>query len=268
MPNPAASGLPNPQRYDVTMAGVVQDLVTGLNWQRAANTTGLFWPAANTVCSELSLAGHRDWRVPSLLELVSLVDFTRTSPAIDDTAFPAPVGGTVWTSTPVFASPGEAWYVSFNNGFTYQGHGEQLAIDLRCVRGAAPDPAGARYSLQASEGSDVSNVVLDHGTRLAWQRAAAPTTRSWDDADQYCRTLTLSGTGWRLPSMKELQTLLDLGRQAPAIDPAAFPAAPTEQYWSSSPLAGSTSDAWSVSFRLGAASPLPRDGLNWVRCVR
>ena len=262
MPNPVSSGLPNPQSYTVIDGAVVQDNVTGLMWQRAANTAGLFWPAALGTCGNLTLGGHDDWRLPSLIELVSIVDFSRVNPAIDNAAFPNPVGGTVWTSTPVLGSPGEAWYVSFNTGFTYQGHEELLSIDMRCVRGGRANPAGGRYAFPTPE------TVSDLGTGLVWQRFSDSTTRGWDDAVRYCSALALPGSGWRLPSMKELQTLLDLGRQIPALDPAAFPAAPTEQYWTSSPLAGSTTDAWSVSFRVGAASPLSRDNLNWVRCVR
>ncbi|MBC8131575.1 MAG: DUF1566 domain-containing protein [Deltaproteobacteria bacterium] len=262
MPNPVSTGLPNPQSYDVSTAGIVLDKVTGLVWQSAANTSGMLWPAARNHCLHLSLAGADDWRLPSFIELVSLVDFSRRDPAIDTTAFPRPVGGTVWTSTPVLGSPSEAWYVSFNNGFTYQGHENLLPIDVRCVRGGAVDPVGARYAFPTPQ------TVSDKQTGLLWQRTADGQTRTWDAAVAVCRALDLSGPGWRLPSMKELQTLLDLSRQLPALDPVAFPIAPTEQYWTSSTLKGSATDAWFISFRLGAASTIGRDNPSFVRCVR
>lgn len=263
MPNPVSSGLPHPQTYDSSTTDVVRDKVTGLMWPAATNTTGMYWPAAKTHCANLFFAGHDDWRLPSLIELVSIVDFSRTIPAIDGTAFPpTKVGGTVWTSTPVNGSPGEAWYVSFNTGFTYPGHQEQLAIDVRCVRSGRTDPPDGRYLFPTTD------TVADKGTGLVWQRAADQSTRTWTEASAYCAALPLASGGWRLPSMKELQTILDPSHQIPTLDPVAFPNAPVEQYWASSSLAGSTTDAWSVNFRSGAVSPISRDSASFVRCVR
>jgi hypothetical protein len=160
-------------------------------------------------------------------------------------------------------SPGEAWYVAFSTGFTYQGHEDFLAIRTRCVRGLGRSAgvAGDRYAFPSAD------TVLDTRTGLTWQRTTEATPLSWQDAGQYCQSPDLAGTGWRLPSMKELQTLLDTAREMPAIDPVAFPAA-MEQYWSSSPLADSSTDAWSVSFRIGATNTISRDNLEWARCVR
>jgi len=264
MPNPVGSGLPNQQSYDTSTAGVVSDRVTGLMWQGMANTTGMYWPAARTYCQDLTLGGHDDWRLPSLIELVSLVDTSRTNPAIDGAAFSKPVGGTVWTATPIFPSQDEAWYVSFNTGFTYHGHGNLLPIDVRCVRSGRANPAAGRYAFAAGEAT-----VSDQLTGLVWQRAVDGTTRSWQDAGKYCGTLAgaAGGGNWRVPSVKELQTILDLGRQSPALDLAVFPGSPGEQYWTSSALAGSTTDAWSVNFSLGVTNPGPRDSLDFVRCV-
>jgi hypothetical protein len=262
MPNPAATGLPNPESYDTSLADVVLDKVTGLMWQGTTITTGMYWPAARAYCSNLSRSGHDDWRLPSLVELVSIVDFSRTNPAVDSTAFSSAVGGTVWTSTPIVGSPGEAWYVSFNTGFTYHGHQDLLPIGVRCVRSGKADPVDGRYSFPNEDS------VLDTQTGLSWQRTVDGTARSWQDAGRTCQSLDLSGSGWRLPSMKELQTLLDLSRATPALDPSAFPAAPPQQYWTSSPLAGSVTDAWFVDFGIGVANTTSRDSLSFVRCVR
>jgi hypothetical protein len=110
--------------------------------------------------------------------------------------------------------------------------------------------------------------VLDTRTGLTWQRSVGPSPQSWADAGAACRVLALDGAGWRLPSMKELQTLLDLTRQNPALDPEAFPGAPSNEFWTSTPLIGSTSDAWYVNFWFGIANTLARSSTTWARCVR
>ena len=82
MPN-AAPGLPNPQSFEVQGASVVLDHVTGLMWQQMVDDQQLTFAAANQHCADLSLAGYDDWRLPSRLELVSILDTARTQPAVN-----------------------------------------------------------------------------------------------------------------------------------------------------------------------------------------
>jgi hypothetical protein len=240
MPNPPASGLPNPASYDTSAPGVVVDRVTGLAWQRDVGAGTYLWSEALSAC-----AG--DWRLPTLLELVSVVDFTQASPAVDPDAFPSTPADSFWTSTPVAGSAGDAWYVNFSTGFSYQGHQAFLPLLVRCVRTAAAAPAAPG---------------------LTWQVAESDGIFTFDDADAYCRGLPGGTAGWRLPSMKELQSIVDVTRADPALDPAAFPAASSFPLWTSSPLAGSTTDAWSVDFYLGAAATTDRGSTFHARCVR
>lgn len=76
MPN-ATPGLPNAQSFDTQKAGVVLDRVTGLMWQSAVDGDkfATFSEAAQR-CESLTLAGFDDWRVPSRIELVSILDVT------------------------------------------------------------------------------------------------------------------------------------------------------------------------------------------------
>ncbi|MES1204372.1 MAG: DUF1566 domain-containing protein [Pseudomonadota bacterium] len=243
MPNPPATGLPNPQAYDLTgTPGVVLDLVTGLAWQRDVDPHSLLWPQANDRCAALALGGHDDWRLPTLIEMVSLVDFSRREPAIDGAAFPGAPGGPYWTATPFAGSASESWYLAFSTGFSYHGHEDLLAIRMRCVRRARA-PAGAIPAGGARTLFPAPGLVHDAYTRLTWQRAVDAVTPDWAGALDRCRAAALPGTGWRLPSMKELQTIIDVNRSLPAIDPAAFPDMPFDQYWTSSPLATSGSEA-------------------------
>jgi hypothetical protein len=54
---------------------------------------------------------------------------------------------------------------------------------------------------------------------------------TWSDADSYCSSL---GSGFRLPTLKEFDSIMDPTASGP-IDNTAFPNAPTDHYWTSSP---------------------------------
>ena len=137
MPNPPSSGLPNAQSYDASGGDTVVDRVTGLVWQRRLAPNTLLWKEANDYCAGLALAGAHAWRLPTLIEMTSLVDFTRSVPAIDRAAFPDPIQGNFWTSTPVADNGVEAWYVAFSTGFKFPGHRDFLRLGTRCVRSSA-----------------------------------------------------------------------------------------------------------------------------------
>jgi Protein of unknown function (DUF1566) len=106
--------------------------------------------------------------------------------------------------------------------------------------------------------------------RLTWQRAVDPQSYDWSDAQAYCAGLTLAGGGWRVPSVKELMTLLDFGvLQSPYVDTTAFPSTPSDYFWSSSLVAGYPSGGLTVNFLGGNA--YDNDGVSSalrVRCVR
>ena len=76
-------------------------------------------------------------------------------------------------------------------------------------------------------------------------------------------------TDWRLPTAKELQSLVDYGRAVvPAIDTTWFPNTPSRYYWSAQNYAPSASNAWSVGFYSGYLSAFVKNGNLQVRLVR
>ena len=116
-------------------------------------------------------------------------------------------------------------------------------------------PAG-RYVVTA--GGTGHGTVQDTKTGLIWQQTVTSTSAAynWAGAKTYCASTAVStslgGTGWRLPTLKELQTIVDYTQAtAPIIDSTAFPSTPASGFWSSSPLAGSSSNAWFVHFSNG-----------------
>lgn len=127
-------------------------------------------------------------------------------------------------------------------------------------------PAG-RYTVS---GAGAAATVLDTKTKLTWQQTPASTPLAWADAKTYCAGVgsTLNGTGWRLPTVKELLTLVDYSGTMPAIDATAFPDTPNTFFWSSTPLASSAVDAWDVVFGDGSTFTSDIATTNEVRCVR
>jgi hypothetical protein len=126
------------------------------------------------------------------------------------------------------------------------------------------------------------SCIVDTQTKLTWMRATAPSpapaqgfqSYSFSDATTQCGRL---GPGWRVPTVNELQTLvdevphveLDQGQLAPkAIDANAFPGAPVASpYWTSQGVAGDPLHAWAVDFHDGSSLTESRTVPLYVRCV-
>lgn len=124
-------------------------------------------------------------------------------------------------------------------------------------------------------------TITDQRTGLIWQREVVTPAKTYAAAVDYCRTVyKQDGAQWRLPSMKELLTIVDetphlefegITNQPKMIDVNAFPRSPTDvEYWSSSLNAAQpTAEAWVVKFRTGENATQSRNQqLGYVRCVR
>jgi hypothetical protein len=115
-------------------------------------------------------------------------------------------------------------------------------------------------------------TIADNRTGLTWQRNVDPGRYTWDQAKTYCQGLSLAPGGWRLPSFKELLTLVDPTKASPAIDSDAFPATPAgpieDASWSSTPVAGQTGRAWAVNFNGGMGYNPTTATSSLARCVR
>jgi hypothetical protein len=282
MPNPVSSGLPNPASYDTSVAGIVTDRVTGLSWERqltghaaiegcTVNITGLLYCPlryAAAYCAANRLGGYADWRLPTVAELISLTDFMQWYPSIDAAAFPDTPYEAFWSSTRAGGGRLDyAWMVWFTTG----GAGTSFideAAHVRCVRQGGAPPArcvtpGARFQLA---GDQVSDAL----TGLTWQRGGSPGT-SFAGAATYCSSL---GGGFRVPSIKELTTLIDYPRIVASgggstLDPIFE--RPQDISWSSSVALGEFMSAWALDLRDSYGTRFAA-GINFsvamVKCVR
>jgi hypothetical protein len=133
MPNLAADvseGAPNLEDIADNGDGTVTDHVTDLMWQQAVSTTLYTWSEAVAFCPTLVLAGHTDWRLPSAIELVSIVDYGESSPSINGTYFPSAPAASFWSSS---VGPTYAWKVNFGDGSTSTDDVTKT-YNVRCVR--------------------------------------------------------------------------------------------------------------------------------------
>jgi hypothetical protein len=94
----------------------VIDRPTGRMWSKATTAKGKTWAEAKAAAEAVRLGGYTDWRLPTRAELLTLVDDTRSNPAIDTSRFDCE-SDWYWTSTPLASSPSVlAWVVYFNDG--------------------------------------------------------------------------------------------------------------------------------------------------------
>lgn len=120
-------------------ADTVKDTVTGLTWQRnvpemlAGCGALCSWQKAKTYCEKLELEGASDWRLPSLIELGSILDDNRVMPAIDPDNFPNTPSEPFWTASSSAEASDQAWSVDFGL-FQVAPASKTAGRRVRCVR--------------------------------------------------------------------------------------------------------------------------------------
>jgi len=239
----------------------VYDNVTGLTWVALPDTDGngvlesvedkLSWDEAQAWPATLNASGfggYSDWRLPTIKELYSLILFT----GIDPSGYQGDVSGLVpFIDTDYFSfvygdeSQGEriidSQYASSN--LYVDSSGEELLFGVNFADGrikgyglTMPFGGGDKtFFVQCCRGNEsygdndfVDNgdgTVTDLATGLMWQQDDSGEGLIWEDALAYAEGLVLAGADdWRLPNVKELQSILDYTRSpgttgSAAIDP-------------------------------------------------
>jgi len=133
-----------------------------------------------------------------------------------------------------------------------------------------------------------NGTVTDNLTKLIWTKNANMFGGlKWQDGSTYptypaceaCATLNSEEQGltdgskagdWRLPNVRELQSLIDYGKAASALPwPNPFTGDQSGlYYWSSTTSAYDTNYAWCVYFGLGFVDHSVKSSNGWVWCVR
>jgi hypothetical protein len=137
--------------------------------------------------------------------------------------------------------------------------GAALCVALIASQARGDAPLGY-YTVNAA-----ADTVRANATGLTWQRTVPASTYTQSQAYAYCAGL---GGGYRLPTILELQSILELTRVSPAIDPTAFPGTPSAQFWTSTARAGFSGSGWWVDFSDGRTGFGDVASALRVRCVR
>jgi hypothetical protein len=243
--------------------GTVSDLNTGLMWQKTPELDRkLTFAEAKERAVQCRLAGHSDWRLPTIKELYSLIDFNGNGRArpprcyLDTKYFDFRFGDESkgerlidaqhWSCTEyvgfTMRANATAFGVNFADG-RIKGYprdrnrdGRPMTEYARLVRGN-PEYGKNRF-VDNNDGT-----VSDLATGIMWTRTDSGKALNWADALAWCENLELAGRDdWRLPDAKELQSLVDYtrapdardpARRGPAIDPIFSMTDPESWFWSS-----------------------------------
>lgn len=148
-----------------------------------------------------------------------------------------------------------------------------LGLIAACEDAPETDSGDGGFGITASSASESRYVdnedgtVADAQTWLTWQQTVSPDAFTWDDAKTYCTWLLLESQGWRLPTVKELGSMVDT-RYTPTLDTGSFPDAPAERFWSSTRVPGRDDFVWNIDFESGEPRGDAPNTPMRVRCVR
>jgi hypothetical protein len=110
------------------------------------------------------------------------------------------------------------------------------------------------------------DTITDSKTGLVWSKKTITTDVTCDAAE---KAVAAFGKGWRIPTVDELQTIIDRTRYSPAINTDIFPDTHNDWYWTATPCAWDKASAvWIVSFDNGDVYDLRRNNYAYVRAVR
>jgi hypothetical protein len=258
--------------YKLSQDGkTVIDEITGLTWQHSPDSNGdgklnsddkLTWAQAQQRPAQLNAArygGHSDWRMPTIKELYSLINFSgrdfgppspnnaSTVPFIDTRYFQfaygqidrgeRPIDSQYASSTLYVNRSGQGSAKLFGVNFAdgrIKGYGLKMprggdkTFFVLCVRG---NPAYGKNAFH----DDGSGTITDRATGLMWSRTDSGKGMNWGEALAWAQTKNrenyLGHNDWRLPAAKELQSILDYSRSPDSSGSAAI-----DQFFSASVL--------------------------------
>ncbi len=264
----------NPMSQADSGDGTMTDRNTGLMWQKQDDGNTYNWyqasgtydatynPTSQNVCALLSLGGYSDWRLPSDKELMSIANYADTGMMLIPELLPIDC----WSSAADAGYSSQAWLAHLNESDIGTGSCsissqlKALSHSVLCVR-------GGQYPAQGLTDNG-NGTITDNNTGLMWQKDE-PGSAAWQAALDYCNGLSLGGrSDWRLPDVKELESLNDSTRYSPAINTTYFPNAYPLAYWASTTFFSAPKEAWYVSFHDSSVSGSDKSGSAYVRCVR
>ncbi len=212
---------------------ILVDSNTGLWWEAAAQPSVTTYGEALAHCDALnaeSFGGHSDWALPSRIELMTTLDFSRPDPLDNKCGWALPRTSYVCTRSLRADDSTEHWLYGIQFGTLSTlpiGDPAVMSANVRC----RPRCVRATKFAPSERFVEVTDGVYDKVTDLTWEKTVAvgkPADTKPDDpsrsrftqigAFRYCRDRPALGNAWRLPSLKELATIVDERRVSPPVD--------------------------------------------------
>lgn len=242
---------------------------TNLLWQIKDDGQKRRYSEAKSYCDDLVIGSYSNWRLPSVQDLKSILNYTSSNPATNKKIFLNTKSFAYWTETTTYGYKGHKWEVDFAYGNIFSEYtSNQLFV--RCVSG--------NYITQSLVDNKDGTVT---SKKLMWQQKFDNTKMNWyqasgtanpvfnPDGVSVCQKLNLANhNDWRLPSIPELSSITDYNAEQPALNTVLFPNTPPfSQFWSAT--VPDVSNAWYVSNMDGKVQFRKRsDSTLLVRCVR
>jgi hypothetical protein len=138
-----------PNRFRVLTGfnnAAVLDRETGLVWDRSPDTQTRTWLVAHRFCVDRAVGNgnRKGWRLPTVQELLTLIDPTRDAPFLPaGHPFTNVQSDFYWSATTFGENPGLAWGAGFENNLTEPGArftSKDLPFFVWCVRSGHPGP--------------------------------------------------------------------------------------------------------------------------------
>jgi Protein of unknown function (DUF1566)/Secretion system C-terminal sorting domain len=249
--------------------GTVTDTITGLLWQQ---TDGGEMTVEKAViyADTLTLGGFTDWRLPTAHESFSIINLQRNNPALDITIFTTSAAEYWWTSDKQANDATKIWCTNSGGGVGNHPKSETVSaggskkFHVRAVRDVkTPTTVTSQFT------NNGNGTIKDNLTGLTWQQVPNSDTLTWENALIYAEGLTLGGfSDWRLPNIKELQSINDERIINPSVSTTYFSTIGVKKYWSSTSLPNQTTRAWYLSTQFGITTYELKTVRQSLICVR
>jgi hypothetical protein len=259
----------NPPSYTDNGDGTITDNVTGLMWQKTDGGEMTFSDASD-FCKSLNTGGYTDWRLPTGFELVGINNYDKVNPALNIDYFTKTVAEYWWTSEMRADAASYIWVVNAGGGIGAHPSDETISaggtkrFHVRAVRNIKmPVAISSRFT------DNNNGTITDNLTGLIWQKIASPDLMTWEEALIYASELSLgSKDDWRLPNVKEIQSLNDPQLTKPSFNKNFFPDCLSGNYWSSTTQVNAPAKAWDINIDYGIVSYNDKTLKEHVLCVR
>ncbi len=249
--------------------GTLSDTITGLMWQRVDGGE-MTIENATIYADTLTLGGFTDWRLPTAREGFSILNLQNNNPALNTTYFGNTNAEYWWTSERQANDATKIWCTNAGGGIGNHPKAETISaggtkkFHTRAVRTAHTPTTFSTRFIDNGDGT-----ITDNTTDLVWLKTPNTAILTWEEALAYAENLNFANANnWRLPNIKELQSLTDAALLNPCVSATAFPTIGVKKYWSSTSLPNQTTRAWYLSTQFGITTYDLKTVANYAICVQ